>query len=402
MIRLFSLLASLAVLGWAAGICLGVASPASPSGPSATAPSGMRTLTKEELRRKAAPMMARALKFQAAAQAQDGGWPGPTGASDPAITALVAQTFIQHPDYGPNHPISKRAIDFVLKFQQPDGGIYDPKMGYLNYSTSVAVMALAAMRVPAMQGKVDTGVAFLKKNQWVEGTCDNDGTDITSGHVWYGGAGYGRHKRPDLSNTQMMLDALVASGLPGDDPAIQKALKFVQRCQMRAESNDQPFASGGGDGGFIYTPANGGQSMAGTIEVDGQPRLRSYGSMTYAGFKSMIYAKVSRDDPRVQAAWDWIRSYYTLDSNPNMPGEHSKQGLYYFYHVFAKALDAWGEPTLTDSSGAVHDWRAELCEKLLTLQRPDGSWANEADRWMEDNPHLVTAYAVLSLQIVTR
>jgi len=346
--------------------------------------------------------MARALKFQAAAQAEDGGWPGPMGGSDPAITALVAQTFVQHPDYGPNHPISKRAIDFVLRYQQPDGGIYDPKMGYLNYSTSVAVMALAATNVPAVKGKVDTGVKFLKDNQWIEGKCDNGGTDVNSGHPWYGGAGYGHHKRPDLSNTQMMLDALVASGLPGDDPAIQKALKFVQRCQMRSETNDQPFAASGGDGGFVYTPANGGESMAGTVEVDGRSRLRSYGSMTYAGFKSMIYAKVDRDDPRVRAAWDWIRSHYSLDSNPNMPGEQSRQGLFYFYHVFAKALEAWGEPVLVDSAGVAHDWRAELCDKLLSLQRPDGSWVNEADRWMEGNPHLVTAYAVLSLQIIIR
>ncbi|MDO8631952.1 MAG: hypothetical protein Q7R41_15815, partial [Phycisphaerales bacterium] len=70
----------------------------------------------------------------------------------------------------------------------------------------------------------------------------------------------------------------------------------------------------------------------------------------------------------------------------------------YYYHVFARAMQAWGEETITDDHGAPHRWRAELCEKLLSLQHADGSWYNEADRWMEGNPHLVTAYSILALQ----
>ena len=109
-----------------------------------------------------------------------------------------------------------------------------------------------------------------------------------------------------------------------------------------------------------------------------------------------------RNDPRVRAAWNWIRQNYTLTSNPNMPRAQSKEGLYYYYHVFAKALDAWGERFVVDPAGAKHDWRAELADQLLSLQRPDGAWVNSADRWQEGNPNLVTAYAVLALQIATR
>ena len=61
-------------------------------------------------------------------------------------------------------------------------------------------------------------------------------------------------------------------------------------------------------------------------------------------------------------------------------------------------MQAWGEEIITDASGAPHYWRAELCERLISLQRPDGSWVNESDRWYEGNPHLVSAYAVLALQ----
>ena len=66
--------------------------------------------------------------------------------------------------------------------------------------------------------------------------------------------------------------------------------------------------------------------------------LRSYGSMTYAGLKSMIYAGVGPDDPRVKAAFKWAQKHYDLKTNPGM----GTAGLYYYYHTFAKALDAMG------------------------------------------------------------
>jgi squalene-hopene/tetraprenyl-beta-curcumene cyclase len=46
-----------------------------------------------------------------------------------------------------------------------------------------------------------------------------------------------------------------------------------------------------------------------------------------------------------------------------MPGEQSKEGLYYYYHVFARALKTWGEETITDAKNLPHHWRAELCDK---------------------------------------
>jgi squalene-hopene/tetraprenyl-beta-curcumene cyclase len=396
MIRVARFLAGVVLIGLPAAI-------AADSAPPATAPESKQPASREDLRRKARPAIERALKFQADHQRPDGGWVGPEkDQSDPAITAIVAQGFIQDPAYGPNHPIVKKALDFILKYQQPDGGIYDPKKLYLNYTTSVALMALAAAKQPALQPKIEACQKFLKDNQWADPKCDNDGKLITPSHPWYGGAGYGHGKRPDLSNTGLMLEALQQSGLPADDPAYQKALKFVQRCQMLAVTNDQPLAADATDGGFIYTPANGGHSMAGSEELNGRTQLRSYGSMTYTGFKSMIYANVARNDPRVKAAWDWIRRNYTLESNPNMPGKQAREGLYYFYQVFGKALQAWGEPMLVDARNVPHDWRADLVDQLLKLQRPDGSWVNEADRWYEGYPHLVTGYAVLSLQSALR
>jgi squalene-hopene/tetraprenyl-beta-curcumene cyclase len=141
--------------------------------------------------------------------------------------------------------------------------------------------------------------------------------------------------------------------------------------------------------------------MAGeTKSSDGRRELRSYGSMTYAGLKSMIYAGLSKDDPRVKAAWDWISKNWTLDENPGMkladPAQ-AQNGQYYYYHTLARALNAYDQPTITDPSGKTHDWRVELIAKLKSLQKEDGSWVGDK-RWMEDNASLVTAYAVLALQ----
>ena len=143
-------------------------------------------------------------------------------------------------------------------------------------------------------------------------------------------------------------------------------------------------------GGFYYTCAAGGQSQAGETANGG---LRSYGSMTYAGLKSMIYCGVDQDDPRVKASVRWISKHYDLKSNPGM----GQSGLFYYYHTFAKALSAVGKDSLTDANGIEHDWRAELKHELASRQKENGSWLNEQDRWLEGDPNLVTGYALLSL-----
>jgi len=347
-----------------------------------------------QVRADADKAVARAMEFLAATQRADGSWEW-NGAGDPAISALAGKCFAQHPDFGGRHPIVKRAAEFVLKFRRDNGGIYVENIGLNNYYTSVAVMFLSACKNEEYAEVISAAQAYLSKQQW------DESEQIEADNAWYGGAGYGSGKRPDLSNTQVMIEALKESGLPASDPTYKKALKFIERCQMSSGTNDQAFARGADDGGFIYSPANEGESKAGYMEVRGRPMLRSYGSMTYAGFKSMLYAEVSRGDPRVVKALEWIARHWTLEENPNMPGQQSKEGLYYYYHVFAKALRAWGQPVIVDADGVSHEWRRELCAKLCSLQRPDGSWVNEADRWREGNPYLVTAYAVLALQAAT-
>ena len=328
------------------------------------------------------------LKYLASQQDKHGGW---TSRYGPAVTAIVTQAFVNHPEYGRNHDLVKRAISSILKHEQPDGGIYERGQNLANYQTSVVLTMLAGVDDPALNPRIAKAQAFLCKLQY------DENESIDDKDPWYGGAGYNSSKRPDLSNTQMMLEALHASGLPASDPTYQKALKFVSRCQLNDATNDQSFADGRNDGGFIYTPTAGGQSKANGL-FDGKSKLRSYGSMSYAGFKSMLYANVGKDDPRIKAAINWIRSNYTVDSNANMPHRKTGEGLYYYFHVFARALKQWGEPVIVDVKGQSHNWRVDLISKICSLQGKDGSWKNDEDRWLEGDPNYVTALAILSLQ----
>jgi len=115
--------------------------------------------------------------------------------------------------------------------------------------------------------------------------------------------------------------------------------------------------------------------------------------MTYAGFKSMLYAGLSPDDVRVRAAFEWIRRNWTFDENPGM----GQEGLYYYYHTMSRALRAAQQHTI-EIDGTRHNWRDELTQAILARQRADGSWQNPADRWMEAEPVIATVFAVLALE----
>jgi squalene-hopene/tetraprenyl-beta-curcumene cyclase len=327
-------------------------------------------------------LMGRAVAFLKGRQDAKGGW---STAREPGITALVVTALLRSKRVTPADPVVTRALAYLEGFIGPKGGLSEAP--HANYTTSIALMAFNEANTRGRyDGVIKAGQDFLKAMQWDE----DEGK--TKDDAYYGGAGYGgKNSRPDLSNTAYFMEALRDTGLPPDDPNLQRALVFVSRCQnLKGEFNDQPWAGKVNDGGFIYTPADGGTSLAGSEPGGG---LRSYASMTYAGLKSMIHAGLSPDDPRIKAAREYIARHYTLDENPGL----GQNGLYYYYHTFAKALAMLGQPTLTDAHGRAHDWRADLISALAKRQNRDGSWVNPADRFMEGDPNLVTAYALLAL-----
>lgn len=316
-------------------------------------------------------------------QADDGSFSGQTGS---AVTALCISAILENRPAAIADSVVTDALDFLEKHIRNDGGIYAVGSKHRNYETCVAVQAFkAANRDGRYNETLQHAEAFLKGLQW------DEGEGIEPSDTAYGGAGYGNHQRPDLSNTSFMIEALRELGNGPEDEAIQKALIFVSRTQnLESSHNDTPFAAKVNDGGFYYTPAAGGQSQAGQTPSGG---LRSYGSMTYAGLKSMIYAGVDKDDPRVKAALSFLRDNYSMEINPGM----GQAGLFYYYHTLAKALDAADVDTL-HVQGVKHDWRSELVATLASEQQDDGSWVNdENQRWMEGDAQLVTAYALLAL-----
>jgi squalene-hopene/tetraprenyl-beta-curcumene cyclase len=316
------------------------------------------------------------------AQADDGSYSASAG---PGVTA-IATTALLRSGLTPSDPVVAKSLNYLESFVHDDGGIYGEGSRYKNYETSLAIVSFKEANKDKKYDKLLAAAEkFVKKEQWDE----DEGQEISS--MSYGGAGYGSHERPDLSNTSFLIDALHEVGAGEDDPAMKKALIFVSRCQnLESEYNTSPFAAKVNDGGFYYTIAAGGQSQAGETPDGG---LRSYGSMTYAGLKSMIYAGVSRDDPRVKAAYKWIQDHYSLDENPGM----GEQGLYYYYHTFAKALATVGDAELVAGDGKSHNWREELVQKLASKQQDNGSWVNTTPRWLEGDPNLVTAYSLLAL-----
>ncbi|HJQ80775.1 MAG TPA: prenyltransferase/squalene oxidase repeat-containing protein, partial [Lacipirellulaceae bacterium] len=270
----------------------------------------------------------KAVGFLEQSQADDGSF---SAASGPGITAIVASGLLRN-GRTVNDPVVAGALKYLEGHLHEDGGIYQEGSRYKNYETSLSIVCF---QLANKDGRYDDLLAgaekFVKAQQWDE----DEGHEISS--MSYGGAGYGSHSRPDLSNTSFLVDALHEIGRGEDDPALQKALLFISRCQnLESEHNTSPHAAKVNDGGFYYTVAAGGQSQAGETPDGG---LRSYGSMTYAGLKSMIYAGVSRDDPRVKAAYDWICKHYTVTENPGM----GDNGLFYYYHTFAKALSTIGD-----------------------------------------------------------
>jgi squalene-hopene/tetraprenyl-beta-curcumene cyclase len=314
------------------------------------------------------------------------------------VTALAIGAFVRRPGgvRAGDRELVDRVLDTLVDLQQDDGGIYQPG-GLANYTTCASVLALSAADRDKDVPVIERAVSFLKGLQWDE----NRKTPPESEH--YGGLGYGNHDRPDLSNTQYNLESLRAGGVDADDPVYRKVLKFLERTQNWSETNpggvtmpDGKTTKPSDDGGAAYRP---GESKAGVDELpDGTVVLRSYGSMTYALLKCYLYAGLQKDDPRVQAAFRWIRGNWTWDENPGFrTAEERQQGLYYYYSTAARALALLGEDVV-EIDGEKRDWRKELGGKLVGKQREDGSWLNDkTQRWWEAIPELATSHALSAL-----
>jgi len=366
---------------------------ADPSSTKPALPTAQNTSLRNEVRLAAE----RGLAWLGKNQDTNGAW---SSADLPAITALALTAFRLHAGdqvQTPEPSAVTKGYAYLISCAQSDGGIHRNKLP--SYNTSMALTALSLANRPEHQEVISKARKFLISLQ-----ADFDEPGKTD-NVLDGGMGYGiKDKLPDLSNTSLALEAMYLSRPPRDaknlaaaeDLNWQAAIRFIQRCQNLRSHNPEAWASDDSQnkGGFIYAP---GRSMAGETNLSsGRVALRSYGSMSYAGLLSYIYADLKRDDPRVNAVVEWLRANFTLDENPAM----GPQGLFYYYHTMAKALTVYGADTLETKEGHRINWREQLALRLINLQHSDGSWSNENGRWFEKDPALVTAYSIIALEMI--
>jgi len=356
----------------------------------------------------------RGLNWLMAKQLPSGSFPDLENKDDVAFTAMAliiigeADPLFTLPGYVPAMQLkyeaeTNKALAYLYKNVQANGSIMDTGKvpSFDIYKTSLAIVALKdvlSFRSQDEQKKIEAvitiAMAYLQKSQYGPESSDKD-----MGGWGYQEKGTEKTPNPNLSTASYVIDALYKAGLAKDSETYKRAVDFLMKLQDSTEHNTGRIT--GNSGGFVYSPT---ESKAGeTTTPDGQKVLKPYGSMTYAGLLSFIYAYVDKNDPRVQSAYNWIRANYTLEENPGLRTDAApnlgKQGLFYYYHTFAKALSAYGDKTITTTDNIQHLWANELVAKLALIQSADGSWKNENSRWWEDMPILATSYSLMSLNL---
>ena len=329
----------------------------------------------------------RGIDFLAKHQADDGTLSSRAGSG---ITSLAITAALRH-GRPLDDPFVAKGLKALEGFVQPDGGIY---LGdrLRNYETCVAILCLSEANRVAGDQRYDQ--ILQNAGKFLRGLQIGAAGSVDESDPKFGGVGYGGPERPDLSNTAYMIEALKALDANDNDPAIQRALVFISRCQnLDAKWNDTEFADKVNDGGFYYVIPT--RSVTGSRSERYTPNggLRSYGSMTYHGFKSLVYAGLTMDDPRTKAALNWIQNHYSLKDNPGQ----GSAGLFYYYNTFGKALEASQQDKIVTADSTNHDWRRDLITELSSRQREDGSWVNENRQWFENDANLCTSFALLAL-----
>lgn len=304
----------------------------------------------------------RGLRYLRTRQAEDGSW-----SDSVLVTAHALRAFLEsYRRYDESDgAFITRPVGYLLAHVNDDGSIAGPKEDRVR-ATAAALAALAATKNPAYAEAIAGARRFLATAQ-----LDAD-EGIAADHPDYGGLGVGS---PGLLQQLEAIEALRAADQgAAEGPLWEKAQVFVSRRQNHRATNDRDWA--GDDGGFTERPGAASTPLA-----------------THAGLAALLFAGVDKGDPRVQAAWNWIRGNYGLE--PGLTASHS----FAFYAVFAKGMRAYGETLVTGPDGTPHNWRNDLIARLLALYHPDGSWGAEGTPPGYDR-ELATASSLIALNQV--
>jgi hypothetical protein len=296
--------------------------------------------------------LARAVRWLWSQQSGDGGWHSQTYGllrSGQSLTPFVLDALLNVPY---EQPRVEKAFAFLERTINTDA------LDYPNYAAGLALRVTGHLKRNAPEW-----LAYLRGQQFTE---DNG---WTRDHPAYGAWGMGGERRHppsaghvDLAMTRYVLEGLAASGIPASDPAMQKALVYLDRCRNA-------------DGGFFFSTVNLDTNKAG--EQNGA--IRSYGTTTCDGLLAMRASGVSENDPRIAAAQAWLKEHHLEERAPGFDAEPARMG--------------WSEGLRFYYAAAIKRAMPSL-PVVLPPQNPDGSFANTNKLVKEDDPLLATAFAV--------
>lgn len=314
--------------------------------------------------------VSRAIGYLVAAQAADGSW-----SDHPGITAACIAALSGAGQAGASESVN-RGLAYLRQQVRPDGTLGLRPGDVDVYATAIALIAFTLVGQEGDLPLIARLSNALMQNQLPRGMSYAPG-----------GFRYHTDRYPDLSNTHWALEALfvVSTRQPdamGDAQTRQKLWQTARRLTLACQLQE-----GEDVGAFTYYP----------LDLDETPRhdevlaeSRVWGSLTYGGAKSLIYTGLDPSSPPVQAAAKWLHAHFSVRTNPGL----GKGGLYYHLYMMATTQMVLGEST--------RNWRHAIVDQLLTKQQGSGAWQNTDPLWMEDDPNLCTAYALLALEIILR
>jgi squalene-hopene/tetraprenyl-beta-curcumene cyclase len=360
--------------------------------------------------------LAAAATFLIRQQSPDGAWrPDTYGVfkDGPSLTPLVLQALLATSSTEERDQAVRKGTDYLARMVQADGSINAGPHGlsYPVYTAANAVLVLSQACNAPYQNARDAWLTYLRARQLTEELgwqpADRE----------YGGWGYasGLPRKPkagerappltesNLSATVCALSALRAAGIAATDPAVQKALSFVQRCQNYREDPKLRDATLD-DGGFFFIYDDPVRNKAGVAGKDasGRQRYTSYGSTTADGLRALLACGLPIRDDRVVAARSWMEQNFTPSDHP---GKYARERLgdrsaLYFYYCcsLSQAFRTLGLQEVQTPASKIR-WGEALADKLGNRQLPDGSWSNPARAVREDEPVLATSFATIALSL---
>jgi hypothetical protein len=306
-------------------------------------------------------VLGRAVRWLWSQQSDDGGWHSKTYGllrSGQSLTPFVLDALLSVP-----HEASgvDKAFDFLNRNTNGDGslGMSDSAApDYPYYATGLAVRVAARLKRDSSRW-----ITCLRAQQFTE---ENGWTRSDPAYGAWGMGG--ERRRPpepghvDLAMTRYVLEGLAAAGISSSDPAIQKALVYLDRCQNP-------------DGGFFFSTVNLDTNKAGDING----KYRSYGTTTCDGLLAMRAAGLAATDARISRAQAWLKQNHLEERAPGFDIEPARMG--------------WSDGLRFYYAAAITRAMPEL-SVILPPQRDDGSFANTNNLVKEDDPILATAFAV--------